>query len=87
MQIKTQIGKLSLKTSIKQLVDQNCNKNNLQLLPINLEHINYLQQLKQYHKDPFDRMIIAQAIAEDMQVITADRAFVDYPVGLPGNVD
>jgi PIN domain nuclease of toxin-antitoxin system len=52
----------------------------MKLLPINLSHISYLEQLPAHHKDPFDRIIIAQAIIEDMTIVTIDHVFVDYPV-------
>lgn len=78
IQIKSQLGKLSLAMPIEELVNKNKLENNIQLLPIALSHINYLEQLPQHHKDPFDRIIIAQAIIEEMTVITADQAFADY---------
>lgn len=80
MQIKHQLGKLVLAKPIEELVNINRQENNLQLLPIELAHISYLAQLPQHHKDPFDRIIIAQAIIEGMTVLTVDNAFADYPV-------
>jgi PIN domain nuclease of toxin-antitoxin system len=59
MQIKHQLGKLSLAMPIAELVIKNTQENNIQLLPIDLSHINYLEQLPSDHKDPFDRIIIA----------------------------
>ncbi len=52
------------------------------MMPIDLSHINYLEQLPSHHKDPFDRIIIAQAIIEGMSIISIDHAFVDYPVNI-----
>jgi len=80
MQIKNQLGKLSLEMPITELVAKNTQENNIQLLPINLAHIGHLEQLPAHHKDPFDRIIIAQAIIEGMTIVTIDHAFVDYPV-------
>jgi PIN domain nuclease of toxin-antitoxin system len=58
-------------------------ENNIQLLPIDLSHINYLEQLPSHHKDPFDRIIIARAIIiEGMSIISIDHAVVDYPVNI-----
>jgi len=82
MQIKHQLGKLSLAMPIAELVIKNTQENNIQLLPIDLSHINYLEQLPSHHKDPFDRIIIAQAIIEGMSIISIDHAFVDYPVNI-----
>ena len=80
MQIKHQLGKLSLAMPIAELVIKNTQENNIKLLPIDLSHINYLEQLPSHHKDPFDRIIIAQAIIEGMTIISIDHAFVGYPV-------
>lgn len=80
IQIKHQLGKLVLAKPVEELVNINRLENNTQLLPIELAHISYLAQLPQHHKDPFDRIIIAQAIIEDMTVVTVDKSFVDYPV-------
>ncbi|MDO9240213.1 MAG: type II toxin-antitoxin system VapC family toxin [Methylicorpusculum sp.] len=82
MQIKHQLGKLSLAIPIEELVIKNIQENNIKLLPIDLSHINYLAQLPTHHKDPFDRIIIAQAIIEGMAIVTIDHVFVDYPVQL-----
>ncbi len=82
MQIKHQLGKLSLAMPIAELVIKNTQENNIQLLPIDLSHINYLEQLPSHHKDPFDRIIIAQAIIEGMSIISIDHAFLDYPVNI-----
>ncbi len=80
MQIKSQLGKLLLAAPIDELIDKNRQQNNIQLLPIELAHISYLQQLLTHHKDPFDRIIIAQAIIEGLTVVTVDHAFADYAV-------
>jgi PIN domain nuclease of toxin-antitoxin system len=80
IQIKRQLGKLSLAMPINELVSKNTMENNIKLLPVELSHISYLEQLPQHHKDPFDRIIITQAIIEGLTVITVDHAFADYSV-------
>ncbi len=80
MQIKYQLGKLSLAMPIAELINKNTQENNINLLQLNLSHISYLEQLPAHHKDPFDRIIIAQAIIEGMTIVTIDHLFVDYPV-------
>lgn len=80
IQIKSQLGKLSLAMPIEELVNKNRLENNIKLIPIELSHISYLEQLPRNHNDPFDRIIIAQAIIEDMTVVTVDHAFADYSV-------
>ena len=49
------------------------------LLPIDLKHIDRLSRLPLFHRDPFDRLIIAQALEHDLTVMTRDRAFAAYP--------
>lgn len=80
MQIKSQLGKLTLTISIEELVNKNRLENNIQILPIELSHISYLEKLPKHHKDPFDRIMIAQAIIEGMMVVTVDHVFSDYAV-------
>lgn len=53
--------------------------NALQILPITLGHVVQLDKLASHHKDPFDRLLIAQAIAEVLTIVTADRDFSEYP--------
>jgi PIN domain nuclease of toxin-antitoxin system len=82
MQIKHQLGKLNLKTSIKSLVMHNMMHNHIQLLPITLENIATLESLPSYHKDPFDRMLIAQAMSDGMSLLSADHVFTQYGIQL-----
>ncbi|MGB3652058.1 MAG: type II toxin-antitoxin system VapC family toxin [Rivularia sp. (in: cyanobacteria)] len=49
-----------------------------QPLPITISHAAYIEKLPLHHKDPFDRIIIAQAICEKMKIITRDRKFDAY---------
>jgi PIN domain nuclease of toxin-antitoxin system len=50
----------------------------LELLPVQMHHALRSVSLPQHHKDPFDRVMIAQALAENLVLITTDRAFVRY---------
>ncbi|RYU85877.1 type II toxin-antitoxin system VapC family toxin [Mucilaginibacter terrigena] len=77
--IKTSIGKLELNQSIidvKTVLDVN----NISLLGINFNHLSILLNLPQHHKDPFDRLIISQAISENLTIISSDQHFSAYPV-------
>ncbi len=80
MQIKSQLEKLSLAMPIEELVNKNQVENNIKILPIDLSHISYLEHLPPHHKDPFDRIIIAQAIVEGMTIVSVDQAFSAYSV-------
>lgn len=79
MQIKIQLGKLQLATSLEHLFHSQM-ANRVQLLPIRLDHVLALGQLPQPHKDPFDRIIIAQAVVENVVVASSDGVFTQYPI-------
>ncbi len=80
MQIKLSLGKLTLKTSLPELVEDEVSRNGLSLLPIDLTHIYALSDLSPYHRDPFDRLLIAQSTSEEMPVISIDDKFDVYGV-------
>jgi len=80
MQIKHQLGKLPLSMPIEELINTNQQASAINLLNIKLPHITQLNNLAMHHKDPFDRLIIAQAITENMHIISVDQHFKNYPV-------
>jgi PIN domain nuclease of toxin-antitoxin system len=80
IQIKSQLGKVDLPTSIMDIFDQQHKEHNIELLAIALSHMQALTTLPNPHVDPFDRILIAQAIAEKMTVVTSDPQFAAYPV-------
>ncbi len=82
IQIKSQIGKMSLPAPLAEIVKTNINRNKLEILPVKLEHIFGLETMPSHHKDPFDRLIIAQANVEDLTVVTNDAIFTSYSVKL-----
>jgi len=71
MSIKVFNGKLILKDTILD-IGRKCTEMGVDILPIRPEHCQQLQSLPLYHKDPFDRMIIAQAIVEGCPLVTKD---------------
>jgi PIN domain nuclease of toxin-antitoxin system len=80
MQIKVQLGKLQLKHSLQSVIERHERGNKLTLLPIESRHIWALGHLPPHHKDPFDRILIAQSQIEAIPVITADPQFARYQV-------
>jgi len=54
--------------------------NDIDILPITFEHLQKVLNLKYYHRDPFDRIIIAQGIAEKLTILTKDENFKKYHV-------
>jgi len=82
MQIKKDIGKLSLRIGLADMLIEQETKNQIKILPIEAKHIFGLETMPQHHKDPFDRLIIAQAIVEDLTVISNDGIFSSYGIKL-----
>lgn len=81
LRIKQSIGKVALPDDFATLVDETGFEN----LPFNASHAHWLSRLALHHRDPFDRMIIAQAIDEGLTIITSDSAFASYPVSVLKN--
>ena len=84
MQIKSQLGKLTFHRSLSESISSQQQTNGLEVLPIELQHIFALSQLPQHHKDPFDRLLIAQARVEQITLLSADSVFQQYPVVVLG---
>jgi PIN domain nuclease of toxin-antitoxin system len=80
MSIKVSMGKLKLGMNLIDLVEREVKGNDMEILQITPEHLETLSQLTFHHKDPFDRLIIAQSIAEDIAIITKDSQFNNYSV-------
>ncbi len=75
IQIKAMAGKL---TANLQAILQQLPENNFQQLPIHANHLLALAMLPPHHQDPFDRMLIAQAIHEPMHLLTHDQQLNNY---------
>ncbi|MCK6559665.1 type II toxin-antitoxin system VapC family toxin [candidate division KSB1 bacterium] len=82
MQIKLQLGKLKLFAPLRTLIENQQRNNALQILRIDIEHAFALEALPLHHKDPFDRMLIAQANTEELFLLSKDEIFKAYPVKL-----
>jgi PIN domain nuclease of toxin-antitoxin system len=78
--IKYGIGKLNLGLPFNDFIDQQIIPNGIQILNIQLEHLKVFADLPLHHRDPFDRLLIAQAIVEDIPIISVDSLFSLYPV-------
>jgi PIN domain nuclease of toxin-antitoxin system len=77
--IKIQIGKLKLEISLEELY-RFAEINQIEIISINEKHLLTLLKLGLIHNDPFDRLIIAQAISEKLIVVTKDKEFKKYKV-------
>lgn len=80
MQIKIQLGKLTFPTPLNVVINRQQQINGLELLPISVNHILTLDNLPMHHRDPFDRMLIAQAQVENMPLISHDPVIAQYPI-------
>jgi PIN domain nuclease of toxin-antitoxin system len=78
--IKHSAGKLSFALPFRMFIEQQLRENSIELLNINLEHIEVVESLPFHHRDPFDRLIVAQAMVERMPVLSADSIFDAYPI-------
>lgn len=80
LQIKTPLGKLNLALPLGEIIEAQQQTNGLEVLPVTLTHVLWLSNLPAHHKDPFDRLLIAQANVESASLITNDRLLAQYPV-------
>ena len=78
--IKAQSGKLNIPRPAGPYVLSRLAENNIKSLPISIDHLLALDRLPMHHRDPFDRMLIAQSLEEDWPIITGDPVFKQYPV-------
>jgi PIN domain nuclease of toxin-antitoxin system len=74
------IGKLMAGQSFAALFPAQLTSNAIDLLPVEVAHIAHVATLPLHHRDPFDRLIIAQAQVENLPLISADPAFDAYGV-------
>lgn len=79
--IKVSIGKLELIDDII-TIENILRQQGIEILPIQATHLQRLLSLPFHHRDPFDRLIIAQALAQEMTLVSNDSAFSAYPVSL-----
>lgn len=78
--VKVNIGKLTLDDDFKPFVTNQMIAYRIDRLDVTIEHLSTLIALPLHHRDPFDRLIIAQAVAENLPIISVDVKFDAYPV-------
>lgn len=76
--IKNSLGKLDVRDDLADVLQ----KTGVEILPIRFEHLNTIRILPHHHRDPFDRMLIAQAMTENLTMLTVDRHFALYGIAL-----
>jgi len=80
LSIKMSLGKIELEDNALARLQTWCDENAVQLLPIQVSHCQQVQILPFHHRDPFDRLLIAQAMCEKLVLLSADGHFADYEV-------
>jgi PIN domain nuclease of toxin-antitoxin system len=80
LSIKMSLGKIELEDNALARLQAWCDDNTVQLLPIQVSHCQQVQTLPFHHRDPFDRLLIAQAMCEQLVLLSVDRHFADYDV-------
>lgn len=78
--IKISLGKYTLSQSYVEFMEKGINENGFGILSIEPKHTAVLTTLSFHHRDPFDRLIIAQAIVEEANIVSSDTVFDRYPI-------
>lgn len=80
MAIKHSIGKLNFGLAFNEFIEQQIIRNGIELLPITIDHITVVATLSLHHRDPFYRLLIAQALGENIPLVSADKIFDAYSI-------
>ncbi len=78
--IKVSLGKLDIVQPIDPFISEQLQKNGIHLFNIRFQHAIKVAELPFHHRDPFDRLIIAQSLVEDIPVLSKDEVFDDYEI-------
>jgi PIN domain nuclease of toxin-antitoxin system len=78
--IKYALGRLSFDEPPEGLISSELNRNHIEILPILNEHAFFAGQLPTHHRDPFDRMLVAQSLIESLGLISNDSKYQSYDV-------
>jgi len=78
--IKVGLGKLDLGEPSRSFLSREIARNNFELLSISLDHATMVEGLVPHHRDPFDRLLVAQAMAEGLPLVSADGVFDQYGI-------
>jgi PIN domain nuclease of toxin-antitoxin system len=77
---KVQVGKLTLPSPVGSFLTEKLVSNGVSVLPVTLDHVLQIEGMELHHRDPFDRILIAQSLEENLPLVTADPVFEKYPV-------
>ena len=82
MAIKVSLGKLRLSQSVERFVAEQIAANGFQLLPVDFKHAAAVESLPFHHRDPFDRLLVSQSLAENLVLVTGDPLLSKYGVSV-----
>lgn len=80
MAIKARLGRLSVAGDFASFLSEQLALNGIDTLPVTMAHALHVYELPAYHRDPFDRLLVAQALLEGIPIVTADPEIARYPV-------
>jgi len=78
--IKTGLGRLKLSAALEVFIPEHLSLNAIEPLPIQMSHVLHVSTLPDHHRDPFDRLLVAQAQLEDLPILSADPQIARYAV-------
>jgi PIN domain nuclease of toxin-antitoxin system len=78
--IKVGIGRLDLSDAPEKMIPEQMSLNDIQGLPIHMSHVLHVHSLPRHHRDPFDRLLVAQCQLEQLPIITSDPQISSYDV-------
>ncbi len=78
--IKVSIGKMTLPKPFEIFIPEQIQQNQIEILPIEINHLTHVSTLPFHHKDPFDRLLISQSFAEGIPIVSVDTMFDQYNV-------
>jgi PIN domain nuclease of toxin-antitoxin system len=80
--IKAGLGRLEVPDNLDRFMTEQLSRNAIQVLPVYLSHALRVYTLPDYHRDPFDRLLVSQAVLEKLALLSADPQIARYPVDL-----
>lgn len=78
--IKARLGKLQVPEGLGRFLTEQLSRNAIQVLPIHLSHTLHVYTLPNHHRDPFDRLLVSQALLENLPMLSADPQLARYMV-------
>lgn len=78
--IKVSLGKLRLTQPVDRFIPEEMTANGFHLLTIDFKHVAKLESLPFHHRDPFDRLLVAQTLTEKLTIVSADKTISEYGV-------